>query len=313
MSTTRGRQNTSRFNPFLALMLIVLAAVGTIVTLEATGKTELGLAKLWGGEVKAAPRGTLVLFSVRALKPGDLIDESAVVDRKLQRVHKVPLNISLEVATERGYVTGFDEIKGRVVGEAMGANQPFVTSELLPEGTHPGIVGLVPEGRQLVMLDAKKVQGVEALGFRNRFDLKASRPVSEEIARAAKDALEARPHVSPEDRMALASTPKAPERLLLAQNGMIISRAEKQGNKTMVAVALDPADVDLVIDALAGDETIYCVAHTGLSQGEMPRIQPERVDPIAPYRWLLESMNEVEIYKGNERTIGVVPVSDRLR
>jgi len=226
------------------------------------------------------------------------------------------MDLTEEQVAKRGYATGFNEVKGRVLKNAMGSNQPFMISDFLPEGTAPGIVGLVPEGKQLVMLDAKKVQGIDSLGSRNRFDLKVSRPVDDGIEKAAKAALDARPYVSPTDQMTLASISREPERLLLAQNGMIIRRAEKQGSKTVVAVALHPDDVDLVMDALVQDETIYCVGHSGVGEREereVPRIQPEPVDQIAAYRWLLDSMQKVEVYKGNECTFGIVPVKESPR
>lgn len=305
MTTLRGRQTKARFNPFLALLLIVLAAVGTIATLEATGTTDI-FREVRGEEPH--PPGIPILASVRALQPGDEIDLSAVFDRQLQQVRKKYNGLTEEEIRDGGFATGYNEVKGRVLKNPMDAGAPFVAADFYPAGTQPGISALVPEDKQLVILDADKVQGLDALAYRDRFDLRVSRAEDEEIAKAAKLALEARPYVSPSARIALAATPKRSDRQLLAQCGMVIRVAEKrQGKKTQVAVALHPDDVFPVLDALAEDETIYCVAHPGINPRELPRIQPERVDPTTDYAWLIEERGEVDVIKGNKRTTEMVP------
>jgi len=313
MNTSRGRLTKARFNPFLAVLLIVLAAVGTLATLEATERTSIFRDVFGAPGVDQPPSGIPILASLRALQPGDAIDRSAVYDRQLQPRWIYP-GLTEDEIRDAGYATEYKQVKGRVLKNPMDAGQPFVAPDFYPKGTQPGIVGLVPEGKQLVMLDADKVQGLDALGYRDLFDLKMSRAEDESIAKAAKEALESRPYVSPGDRLALAATPKRTERLLLAQCGMVIRAADKtQGRKAEVAVALDPDDVDLVLDALLEGETIYCVAHSGVNPRELPRIQPERVDPIADYRPFIEEMGEVEVFQGNERKIEMVPVKKEPR
>ena len=85
MAPARRKSGSQGMNPALAGLLIVVAFLGVLLTLELTGKTDLGLRSLWsgGGEVHAA-NTTPVVLSQQALHPGRSARHPLKVDEGLQ-------------------------------------------------------------------------------------------------------------------------------------------------------------------------------------------------------------------------------------
>lgn len=287
-------------NPFLMVCLVLLAVFGVLFTLEATGQSNLGLKRLWGGGEVQASNLTPVVLSSMLLNPGDQIALGHVMN-----VQRNGLNARLmdkEFVADRKYLAGFGELKGRVLARRKPANEAFIEADFLPLGTPPGLIGLVPEGMRLVMLPADKLRGVKALQFQNYFDLRFSAEGAEEVARVARDALDDRDFVSDEDRIRLSGISVAARQHWIAQAGMVV-RAASSDRNAEVAVALHPDDVDRTLAAIEAEGVVYCIARP-VAKGEVPeRVVVDTVDPIEDFRWLFEGRQEVEIYEGNERSV----------
>lgn len=301
MSTSRGRRQQARFNPFLASLLVIVALVGSVVTLEAMGKTDLGLAKLWrADEVQANPNTLPVVMLTTSLRPGEVLEPQHCWDSENKR--PMTIGIDKRVIEQRGFITDFRSFRGRVLARPKKHHEPLAEADFLPAGSPAGPQGLVPEGYLLTWVDESRVTGLGLLGFRDRFDLSMTLPVDEELARAARESLEARGNVKPEELLRLANSRPLQERRLLAQYGMVIETGIAQGKKTLAAVALHPDDVQATQDAVNGEEPIDCIARQTLAE-EPERIVQEPIDPSEPFEWVTEGVGEVEVFQGKDKDV----------
>ena len=304
MSTTRGRHSKAQFNPFLAALLVLVAALGSILTLEALGKTDLGLKQLWGGsEVSANVNMVPVLIATRAAQPGDEIGSTHVWDSTIGGQKFVP--ISRRAVEEKHYATGLSQISGRVLADFKAPGEPFVPSDFLPVGTKPGLSGLVPPGMELVFLSNDRFVGLDQLRYGDRFDLLMTIPADPEVERAAKESLESRPRVTPEERIRFATSKPEPHLVLAAQQGLVLRAGIESGRKSKrTAVALHPDDVQPTLDAQSGELDIYCRLR---GDGDTERVEQPLYEPSATYDWVVDEVGEVEVIQGREGTTQTAP------
>jgi len=313
MTNSRGKRQASRFNPFLALLLVLVAAVGTVVTLEATGRTDFGLARFWRDKpALAATEVANVLVTTQAFVPGEAVDLQHVWD-VTTKTFKYQLRDRRD-AEKKGLLTvgDFGRIKGRVLKRAKPANEAFnEEKDFLPEGTPPGPAGLVPSGMRMMTLPVERIRGIDVLHFRDRFELKMSVPLDDGVTRTARESLASRGLANPEEKILLAKISESTRRVLLAQNAEIIQPASSKDRKSEVIVALDPEDVDRVVEALAAKNTIFCITHAA-DDPDAPRQEPEAQDPLHMYRSLLDLSKQVEVIEGTECHVETVRVSETL-
>ncbi len=310
MSKIRGRQSKQKFNPFLAVLLVAVAVIGAFTTLEATGKTDLGLGRLMGWrEVQAGPPAnmTAILIPTLALKPGDVLAPEHVWNREKGRLNTGYM--SKRDVEAQHFVSDFPSIRNRVLARFKPPGEPFTPSDFLPKDAQPGLIGLVPEGMRLVFLDQERVTGLSLLKFKDRFDLSMTLPVDEDLAKAAKETLEARGRVTPQEMMRLARTKPPEERRLLAQYGMVIKQGITEGKKKLVAVALHPDDEKPTQDAIHGKTELDCIARRTLKEGDPPRIEQAPYDPAASFDWVTEGVAEVEVVQGRVSEVDTTRVA----
>ena len=308
MSPTRARKSQARFNPFLAGLLVVLAVIGVVATLDLTGVTNTGLARLFQQrEVQAKANMVGVLLPNRMLEPGHVVGRADLWDAQARRVRKLPMEKS--EAEENHWATGLNQINGRVLARPKSPNDPFTPDDFLPKGSPPGLVGLVPEGLRLVPIPSAKVTGIDALGFQDHFDLYVNDAVSQEMLGVAQRLLDEREHVSDEDRLRLAQIEKTLSQRLLAQNGRVLRPASSgaRSKDKEVSVALHPDDLAGVLAALEDGSTIYCIARTAEGARATARVSNERPDPMELLGWLYEERHDVELIEGNTRSVVSVP------
>jgi len=291
-------------NPFLAGVLVLIAILGALFTLEATGSTDLGLNRLWGGDEVQAANMTPVVMATVPLEPGE-----RVTVPKLWNREKKTLNhqyMSKDLVSERSFFAQPQEVVGRVLARPKAPNQAFVEEDFLPKGSPEGVLGLIPEGMVSVPVDAEKVQGINLLGFRDRFDLRVMLAMDDSVREMAEEVLDKRGYASEADRLRLAAIAGGPKQRLLAQNGMVVRPTKEEDG--VVVVALHPDDVDSTIDALSADSTIFCTSRPASQGAQVARVTPEEIDPMEEYRWVLDSSREVEVIQGGRTERMVVPV-----
>ena len=307
MAPARRKSGSQGMNPALAGLLIVVAFLGVLLTLELTGKTDLGLRSLWsgGGEVHAA-NTTPVVLSQQALQPGDEVTVAGLWNPQ-QGTYNHTYVDRARVA-ERNYLARPEEVVGRVLRRPKPAGQAFVESDFLPPGSPPGITGLVPADMKSLSIEVDRIPDLGLLAFGDRFDLRRSVEVDDSARRMAQEILESRTRVNEGDRMRLSAIARGSEPMLVAQAGVVL-RPSKGGNtrNERIVVAVHPEDLSRLIGALDGQGEIYCSPRGKRADGAYERVEVVEVDPMAEYSWVLEISREVELIHGDESQYSSVP------
>jgi len=311
MSPSRARKQQARFNPFLASLLVILAMIGAVATLDLSGATDTGLLKLFERhEVHAETNMVPVLLPTKMLEPGHMVGRADLWDAQAQRLRTIPMDKSF--AQKNHFATGLNVVNGRVMARPKSPNEPFLLEDFLPIGTPPGLVGLVPPGMRLVPVPAASVKGLEALRFGDHFDLYVADATNSEMIATAKKVLKTREHVSDADLLRLAQAEKSLEQRLLVQNGAVLRPTSGSKSKNReVAVALHPDDVEPLLAALDEDGTIYCIARSAAEAKNTERVQVTAPDPMREFAWLYEGHQDVEFFNGNERSVISVPIMSK--
>ncbi|MFT7667349.1 MAG: hypothetical protein ACI8X5_000028 [Planctomycetota bacterium] len=305
MAPARRNSNSTGMNPFLAGLLILVAIVGALVTLEATGTTDLGLKKLWNDEPVMAGNLMPVIISAMPFEPGERITLGKVWNNEVGTFNHKFMDKNL--VAERAYVALPQDLIGRVLARPKSPNQVFVESDLLPKGSPSGIVGLIPTDMVSLSIETKRVKGIDLLGFGDHFDLRAMVEADESVRVMAEKVLQNRTYSSEADRLRLATIAEGPSQRTLVQSGIVIR--QPKGKNDSLIVAIHPDDVNGAISALSSGIDIYCTASTGQPGVEVERVEKKTIDPMAEYLWVLESSKEVQIFQGNESTRAIVPTA----
>ena len=295
-------------NPFLAGLLALVAIIGVLLTLELTGKTDMGLKKFFsgGGEVRAGNDIAVVLNSV-ALQPGQQVTKEALWNP--QQGTFFHTYVDKDRVAEKEYLADPGEVLGRVLRRPKAAGLAFTEADFLPMGSAPGITGLVPDGMSALSIPADRIPGLGLLGFADRFDLRMNVESDEGAQRVAREILEDRSYSSEQDRLRLASIVQGPEPRLMAQAGAVLrpsNPAAIQRNEKIV-VAVFPEDLNGLIAALDSKGDIYCSPRKKSPEGVYERVEVIERDPMDEYAWVLEISREVEMIAGDQSEIHNVP------
>ncbi len=294
-------------NPALAGLLILVAFLGVLLTLELTGKTDLGLRSLWSGgrEVRAANTVPVVL-SQQPLQPGDEVTVAGLWNPQ-QGTYNHAFVDRARVA-ERNYMARPEDVVGRVLRRPKPAGQAFVESDFLPPGSPPGITGLVPDDMKSLSIEVDRVPDLALLAFGDRFDLRRTVEVDDSARRMAREILESRTRVSESDRLRLSAIAQGSEPVLVAQAGVVLRPSK--GGKTRderIVVAVHPDDLNRLIAAVDGQGDLHCSPRKKRADGLYERVEVVEIDPLAEYAWVLEISREVELIHGDESLFSSVP------
>lgn len=148
-STSNGLNRTTLTR--LALLLVVFVLVG-ILAIRQVNRFRGTPVELWVAAANLAP-GTVV--------------QAGQLTKKTVREPSLPANVILD----RGI------IEGRQLAKAKGAGSPFFRSDFAAPDRGPGLAGILPEGRVLVLvrLNGSPIdQLAEQLRFGDRLDIVAS-------------------------------------------------------------------------------------------------------------------------------------------
>ncbi len=295
-------------NPFLAGLLALVAIFGVLLTLEFTGKTDMGLKKFFsgGGEVRAGNERAVVLNFV-PLQPGEQVTKESLWS--LEQGTFFHTYVDKDLIAEKNYLPGPEQVLGRVLRRPKAAGLAFTESDFLPMGSAPGITGLVPDGMSALSIPAERIPGLGLLGFADRFDLRMNIESDEGARRVAREILEDRSYSSEQDRLRLASIVSGPEPRLMAQAGAVLRPSNPAGiqRNEKIVVAVYPEDLNGLIAALDAKGDIYCSPRKKSPEGIYERVEVVERDPMEEYAWVLEISREVEMITGDESEIQNVP------
>jgi len=203
-----------------------------------------------------------------------------------------------------------DRILGRVLKSDHKPGYGFTEQDFLPEGTHPGLVAGVPPGKRAFVLPADRITGVHGLRPGDEVDVLMSMPIEPSGAGSPTNKGQMSPasqHGGGSGRLRKIGV------IPLVHGGVVVrpvtlrqtpaasaATGKDAGLQTHgvpeVVLAIDPAEVAPLSQALAVDTEIYCVAHSG-HPDDVAGLTPGLPTPPAP------QIHEVEVIVGNKRGV----------
>lgn len=267
MKASAARRGMSPLIVFsFILITLVIGAFATVGSLWA-----LGFEMPWAKKpLKPKPTGTPVFLSSRAIPAYTKITRDFLFDAKT--AEPTVGYFRPDQIKEHGFLTDATKILGRVTTRDKAAGYAFTEKDFFPEGTRPGVVAGIPPGKRMFVLPADKVTGVHTLKVGDRFDLIGTMPVEA-------------PKAAPKNRVGMASASgtepgKRANVKVLVQNGAVVlpvsvrelptparSSAQNDANKNKpvheITIAVDPAEVAPLTEALTLNAQMICVARSG--------------------------------------------------
>ena len=302
---SRPRRRSPRGGPSLALPLIglgVVAVLGLALIASSLGWLEPREAPAPAapppGSV-AVPVAARPLSAYHAIQLEDLLDP---VTGQLAVIHLPEDSVLPET-----FVAPKD-LLGRVLGRDKTPGRVFREPDFLPEGTRPGIVAGIPAGKVALRIEASKVTGTVGLRRGDRFDLVAT---WRESSRGAVR----QPY---EGAGTNTGGPRA-EVVRIAENAAIVeplsARRKPDGpggpgpvvEEMVIAVA--PAEVPLVTEALELAARIDCVPRSGrpVSEMDLEAIVSQSASRVGVDASGRPRKTVVETIQGNQRFLLEVP------
>lgn len=182
MALATRRRRRSFLGPIGTLVLIV--ALGLLAWPQLTGQEIPWLenvVRAMGRGDKDVPEGRVAVpASGRAIAPYRSVRREDLWDAQENTLEVVYL--SPETIDERGILTSFGDIVGRVMARDKQPGYVFTEDDFLPEGVRPGITAGIPPGKRGYRIDPDKVSGLAGLERGDHFDLVATLPLDMQAA-----------------------------------------------------------------------------------------------------------------------------------
>ena len=154
------------------------------------------------------------------------------------------------------------QIVGRVLAVDKRPGQVFAASDFFPEGTREGIVAGIPSGKRALRIDARKVGGIVGLGRGDRFDLIATL----DLSKGARGGIEVKRGAAG----VVGRLGSAVQARTIVHGGAVVQPLQTRvvpGQLSQVleemVIAVDPAEVALLTEALHTGARIDCVPLSG--------------------------------------------------
>jgi Flp pilus assembly protein CpaB len=189
-----------------------------------------------------------------------------------------------------------------IIGRVMDHDKPpayaFTEADFLPPGTKPGLVAGIPAGKRAMRVPADKITGLVGLLAGDRFDLISALPI--DAAGAGGGALGGGLYSKQLELQArLTNWQKQATVRVIVQNGNVVqpmtTRQVPVANNTLtsglvirtrpvqeVVIAVAPAEVARLAEALAVNAEISCVPRSGRPDDPRDSTTPE-LSPFSPF------------------------------
>lgn len=196
------------------------------------------------------------------------------------------------------FIRNIGDYIGRVLVREKPAGYAFTEDDFLPKGTRSGIVAGIPAGMRGMRVDLEKVRGLWGMRTGDRFDLVATLEVSDDAVDELK-----RLGGGVGERLALENSlqgagKRATVRVIV-QNAIVVSPAQTveipissasltggRGTKTKpvqeVVIAVQPAEVGPLAEALAVEAEISVVPRSGRPDDPKDSVTPDLI-PKRPF------------------------------
>lgn len=193
------------------------------------------------------------------------------------------------------------ELLGRVLARDKAPGAVFREDDLLPHGTRPGLVAGIPAGKRALRIDASKVNGIIGLRRGDRFDLVATLRARGGGAAPAGGGARLAPRATVHEVVVDGAVVEP-----LSQRQLPAARGGGQVVQEMV-VAVSPAEVPLLTEALEVASRIDCVPRSG--HPEERALKSVVAEPL-PFRRRFGGENLVDTIQGDQRTLRSVPSAE---
>ena len=303
------RPSASRSTTF-TVATVVVGTIGGVVVLAAVGVIDLPfLHKKATAQPAPPPPGSVaVILTPRPIPAFTLLTRDHLVDAR--SLEFAVMYLPGESVTRGGLLT-FDKISGRVLASDKAAGFAFTEKDFLPIGTRPGMVAGIPPGKRSFVLQSDRITGIQALQIGDRVDLLATLPVDFDKALEKYGKTGVPLFLAESQRSHGSYLPRRAGVKALVQNGAVVlpvtTRKIAMANTMLgpdgrpktkvvqeVTIAIDPAEVAPLTEALAVNAEMFCVAHSGLP--DAPPAQPTPGSNPAP------RIGVTEIITGNKRS-----------
>jgi Flp pilus assembly protein CpaB len=191
-------------------------------------------------------------------------------------------------AVPKGVITDMSKIRGRITARQKAAPYFFYETDFLPEGTRPGIVAGIPSGKRAITLDASNLQGVFDLKEGDHVDLLASVAVdmpgtqrsgsggmvSSVLATPSTALLPKRSYVKPLVQDGVVVTPVRTRLVPIHSSTLMQGSVTRTIPVQEIVLAVDPAEVAPLAEAMDLKYEITCVARSGRPADVAPPAVP---------------------------------------
>ncbi len=259
---------------FLILLIAVGGAVGTLWYLDI-----LEIPFLDPVEAETLPPPNLILVPITGRKIPAYTQISRDDLWNPQGNHWAEVGMD-KTRLPEGTLTTRSQIRGRVLRRDKEPGYLFNESDFLPVGTRSGLVAGIPPGKRGMRIDTSKVQGLEELNVGDQFDLVSTVPVDADPQDLAKSniagvygkqlALQAsmtnafkRATVSVIVRSGVVVKPMTVREVPYQVSTFTAGSITRTRPALEVVIAIDPAEVQPLTEAMAIEATITAVPHSG--------------------------------------------------
>jgi hypothetical protein len=243
----------------------VIGIAGSIGTLWAMGKIDLPFLSrepTYEGMVGIPMSGQPIPRYTKITRDNVFNPKTGTWAVKYVRPEQVTPNVLTETS----------QIFGRVLKHDKPAGYVFTEDDFYPKGTAPGETAGVPPGKRGLTLDPDKLRGIRSLQAGDRIDILGAVPMDEHKHPTGLGILVPSPVVT--DSVKHASVK------VLVQNGLVVAGVSTRmvpttasglttsGQTKMkpvqeVVIAADPEEVGRLLEALALNADLLCVARSG--------------------------------------------------
>lgn len=240
------------------------------------------------------------------------------------------LDISEETAEAGGVLVDARDIVGRVLDHDKTVGYAFTESDFVPKGTRPGFVAGIPAGKRALRIDVEKVHGIVGLQPGDRFDILAALPVGGKSSAALKMPYSGVFAEQMNLQTQLSGLMKQARVDVLVQNGVVVSELQNRQvpitntsltrgttvrtvPKQEMIIALEPGEVAPLMESIAIEADIQCVARSGRPDDPLDSVTPSS-EPELPWGGLFGGRGEasggghvIEAIAGGKRELVPVP------
>ncbi len=294
------RRVSGLLKSFLFVAALSFGGVGTIGTLWAMGVVELPFLK----RGPQFPPGTVMVPVSGVDVPAfTKLTRDHIWDPKTGQFAVIPMPPNM-VTPEM--IVDQTKIFGRVLDHDKPKGYVFTEKDFLPKGTRAGMVAGIPTGKRSLTLEANKLTGVFGLKPGDHIDLVATLPIDSKDGKGIGGL-----NTTTVTQNQMAALQKRATVRVLAQDAVIVTPVTSRNKPTTsgsltngttvrnvpiqeIVIAVSPAEVPAITQALATKVEVTCVARSGLPDEQNVESKISGADPIS-------EMKVVESISGKKR------------